>query len=205
MPRITPLSIDELTPAARTVLRYAEGSMGFVPNDVLTMARWPELLEAMQPVVDVIYRPGELDRELKGLMATIVSGAAGCRYCQAHTAHGAMQGSGASAERVAAVWQFRDSALFTAAERAAMEFALAAGQQPNAVTDAHFDSLRRHYTERAIVEMVGLIALFGFLNRWNDTLATPLEAAPLEFARATLRPSDWQPGKHAPAGHSLNP
>lgn len=199
MSRITPLSIDALTPEARAVLGYAEGSMGFVPNDVLTMARWPELLAAMQPVIDVIYRPGSIDRALKGLMATIVSGAAGCRYCQAHTAHGAVRGSDVSAEKVAAVWQFRDHPLFSAAERAALEFALAAGQQPNAVTDAHFDALREHFTERAIVEMVGLIAVFGFLNRWNDTLATPLEAAPLDFSRLTLRPGDWAPGKHAPA------
>lgn len=196
MPRITPLKVDELTPAARAVLNYAEGSMRFVPNDALVMARWPELLSALQPLVHVIYQPGELERTLKGLMATIVSGAAGCRYCQAHTAFGAMQGAHASAEKVAAVWQFRESPLFSDAERAALEFALAAGQQPNAVTDEHFARLREHFSERAIMEMVGLVALFGFLNRWNDTVATPLEAAPLEFARKTLRPVDWTPGKH---------
>ena len=150
----------------------------------------------------VIYKPGELPRSLKGLMATVVSGTAGCRYCQAHTALGAMQGADASAEKVAAVWQFRESPLFTVAERAALEFALAAGQQPNGVTDEHFARLREHYSERAILEMVGLIALFGFLNRWNDTVATPLEAAPLEFAQRTLRPVDWTPGKHVAAGAS---
>jgi len=196
MPRITPLTVAELTPEARVALNYAEDTMRFVPNDALILARWPELLTALQPLVHVIYKPGELPRSLKGMMATVVSGAAGCRYCQAHTALGAMQGADASAEKVAAVWQFRESPLFTAAERAALEFALAAGQQPNGVTDEHFARLREHYGERAILEMVGLIALFGFLNRWNDTVATPLEAAPLEFARKNLRPEDWTPGKH---------
>jgi hypothetical protein len=37
-----------------------------------------------------------------------------------------------------------------------------------------------------------VIALFGFLNRWNDTLATPLEDEPIEY----LSRGGWQAGKH---------
>ena len=39
--------------------------------------------------------------------------------------------------------------------------------------------------------------MFGWMNRWNDTLATQLEDHPLEFARAHLTASGWTPGVHA--------
>ena len=43
---------------------------------------------------------------------------------------------------------------------------------------ADMDALRAHYTEEQVLEIVAVIALFGFLNRWNDTLKTDIEAAP---------------------------
>ena len=170
--------------------------MGFAPNDVLTMARWPAFLDAVKQVVNVVYAAGALDAVLKRLIATVVSGAAGCCYCQAHTAHGAVKMAGAAAAKVAAVWDYRTSELFSAAERTALDLALAAGQQPNAVTDAHFAALRLHYSEQAIIEMLGVISLFGLLNRWNDSLATELEAAPLQHAQEHISAAHWEAGKH---------
>jgi len=172
--------------------------MGFTANDVLAMARWPELLEAMKQLVDVVYKPGELDDVLKRMIGTIISGASGCRYCQAHTAHGAAKMVGGDAAKIAAVWDYQTSDLFTDAERAALDLALAAGQQPNAATDEHFVQLEQHFSTRQIMEIMGVIGLFGFLNRWNDTLATQLEDAPLDFASENLKAKDWEAGKHSP-------
>jgi uncharacterized peroxidase-related enzyme len=197
MSRIAPLDVFALTPSAQRDLAYARELMGFTPNDVLTMARWPAFLDAVKQVVAVVYAPSALDATLKRLIATVVSGAAGCRYCQAHTAHGAVKLAGADAAKVAAVWEYKTSALFSDAERAALNFALAAGQQPNAVTDDHFAALRLHFSEQVIIEMLGVISLFGLLNRWNDTVGTELEDAPRNFARAEIDPKHWQIGKHA--------
>jgi len=168
--------------------------MGFASNDIMTMARWPELLGALEGLLGTIYGSEEVDLGLKRMMAMVASSAAGCRYCEAHTAHGAAQMSGVNGDKVAAVWEYPISDLFSDAERTALDLALAAGQTPNAATAAHFDALRKHWSERQIVEMVALIGLFGFLNRWNDTLATPLEDAPLSYALERL--TDWGPGKH---------
>jgi len=49
---------------------------------------------------------------------------------------------------------------------------------------------------RQIVELVSVIALFGYLNRWNDTMATQLEGLPARFAAGTLAPHGWSAGKH---------
>lgn len=42
------------------------------------------------------------------------------------------------------------------------------------------------------------VALFGFLNRWNDGLGTTLEAEPLTFGNTHLGDSGWQSGMHDP-------
>jgi alkylhydroperoxidase family enzyme len=86
---IAPLTLDQLPIETRQSLEFAQKLMGFVPNDALVMARWPELLRAMQQLVAVIYQPRHIEPGLKRLLALMVSAAAGCRYCQAHTAHGA--------------------------------------------------------------------------------------------------------------------
>jgi alkylhydroperoxidase family enzyme len=59
-------------------------------------------------------------------------------------------------------------------EKAAMDFASAAASVPNAVTDELIVQLRQHWDDGQIVEIMAVIALFGFLNRWNDSMATPL-------------------------------
>lgn len=196
MTRIPAAEFDDMPESTRQNLAFAEELMGFTPNDALVMAHWPEMTQAMQQLVAVIYGPGEVDAVLKRLVAAVTSAAAGCRYCQAHTAHGAAEMAGADAEKVAAVWNYQTSDLFNDAERAALDLALAAGTQPNAATDAHFETLREHFSARQITEIMGVISLFGFLNRWNDTLATKLEDAPLKFAEATYTSDVWEAGKH---------
>jgi alkylhydroperoxidase family enzyme len=101
-----------------------------------------------------------------------------------------------AAEKIAAVWEFETSPLFSEAERAALRLARDASLQPNLATPAHFQALREHYTEGEIVEIMAVISLFGFLNRWNDTMATDLEDEPLAFASQTYGPERWRPGKH---------
>jgi len=78
----------------------------------------------------------------------------------------------------------------------ALDFALAAAAVPNDVTDEMFAAMRRHWSEGQIVEIVGVIAMFGFLNRWNDTMGTPLEAEPIEVGEKFLAGHGWTPGKH---------
>jgi hypothetical protein len=65
------------------------------------------------------------------------------------------------------------------------------------VTDADFAELNRHYTDAQIVDIVTVIALFGFLNRFNDTMATELEASPIEAGKRYLSERGWTVRKHA--------
>jgi alkylhydroperoxidase family enzyme len=113
----------------------------------------------------------------------------------AHTAGGALH-FGIEDKKLAAVWDYQTSPLFSAAERAALDLAIAGASVPNAATDEMFATLRKHWSDEQIVEIVGVIAMFGFLNRWNDTLATPLEDEPIAIGEKFLAPRGWTPGKH---------
>jgi len=108
----------------------------------------------------------------------------------AHNAGGSLQ-QGVPADKLAQVWEYRTSDLFPEAEKVALEYAIASASQPNDVTDELFDRLRQHWDEGQIVEITALVSFFGFMNRWNDSLATPLEEHITEHG--------WQLGKHGPA------
>jgi uncharacterized peroxidase-related enzyme len=195
MSRLTPAPRDELG-QYEPIFALIEGSMGFVPSSIPTLGHIPELVPAFAGFAGAVMNAGRIDPTLVQLVAHVASSAAGCRYCQAHTATQAAH-LGVDADKVAAVWQFETDARFSDAERAALRVARDAAFVPNAVTDEDFAALATHYDQEAIVQIVAVIGLFGFLNRWNDTMATQLEAIPTAFATEHLGPNGWSVGKHA--------
>jgi len=198
MPRLQPLP-PETTPELKSHFDFFLTTLGFTPNSVLIMQRKPRLVQAFAQLNAAVMDPaGEVPLGLRRLIGHIASRAAGCLYCQAHTLLGAAN-FGVDDEKLAQVWTYATSDRYSPAERAALDFALAAAAQPNAVTDELFAQLRAHWSESQVVEILGVVAMFGFLNRWNDSLATPLEAAPLAVAqKAAGGEHAWSPGKHGP-------
>jgi uncharacterized peroxidase-related enzyme len=194
-PRLAPLR-PEHTPELKEQFEVARKRMGFIPNSILIMQRSPKMVHGFTQMTAAIWDPeSKVDLKLKRLISHVASRSAGCKYCMAHTAEGAAK-LGVEQQKLDAVWDYPTSPLFNAAERAALDVAVAAGCVPNAVTDEMFTELRQHWSDEQIVEIVGVIAMFGFLNRWNDTLATPLEDGPLKFAETHLADHGWDAGKH---------
>jgi hypothetical protein len=66
------------------------------------------------------------------------------------------------------------------------------------VSDEDVEAVKKHYNEDGIVEILGVVCWYGFLNRWNDSLATELEDVAFEKASQTLKGTDWSAGKHTP-------
>ncbi len=195
MNRVTPLGAEELLEVA-PVLASIQQAGGTIPTSFHVLAHRPGVLKAFQPFFGSIMREGDVPAGLKQLIAHVVSRSAGCLYCQAHTGHFAHTLAGEPFERVEAVCSFETSALFSDAERAALRLARDSGLQPNGATNEHFDELRTHWSDSEIVEIVCVISLFGFLNRFNDTLANELEADAVAFSEAHLAQSGWTVGKH---------
>ncbi|MDB2479899.1 carboxymuconolactone decarboxylase family protein [Porticoccaceae bacterium] len=194
MTQISKKERQELT-ALAPMLDMVEAGMGFVPNSMLTMAHWPELLGAFGGLGATILQTGDIEPELKQLIALVSSRASGCNYCQAHTSHSAHR-AGAAEAKIAAAFEFEQSPLFSDRERVALRFGWHAAMQPNATEPSDFAALKQFFSEREVVEIVAVVSLFGFLNRWNDTMATELEPQAVEFGNRALAESGWNRGKH---------
>ena len=185
----------ETTPELKAHFDFFIGTLGFTPNSVLTMQRKPKLVTAFAQLNGAVMDPaGEVDLGFRRLIGHVVSKVSGCLYCQAHTLLGA-HNFGVSDAKLADVWTYASSPHYSQRERLALDFALADSSQPNAVTDEQFAAMRAHWSEGEIVEILGVVAMFAFLNRWNDTMATPLEVRPVEVAQKALGVQGWEVGK----------
>lgn len=186
----------ETTPEMKEEFDSFFKTLGFVPNSVLTMQRKPKLAKAFVQIQRAIWDPdSKVDRGFKRLVAHVASRTADDPYSMAHTASGALH-FGVDSAKLAAARDYKTSRMFSEAERAALDLAVAASSSPNAVTDAIFGELRKHWTDEQIVELVGVIAVAGFLSRWNVTMATPIEPEPNEIGEKHLAPLGWSAGRH---------
>lgn len=195
MAHLEPLP-ESTTPSLEEDFAVFTNILGFIPNSLLTMQRRPEIVKGFAALTRaVMSEEGTVDPGFKRLLAHFASRAAGCQYCEAHSLIAAGI-HGISDDKINAIWEYKTSPLYSEAERIALDFALAAGSVPNAVTDSLMAEMKAHWDEGDIVEILGAISLYGFLNRWNDAMATELEPAPTELGRRVLSPGGWTGGKH---------
>lgn len=162
------------------------------------MGHWPELRETWNQMIQLVFPEREVSGELKQLVFTVASLASGCRHCQSHGAYH-LHKIGVPDEKIQALWSFETSDLFTDAERAALRLAMAAGVAPNMTEPENFVEMRQHFTNIQIIEILAVIAVGGYLNRWNDTIATVTDQESIDFADQVLRQVGWDPGKHVGA------
>lgn len=170
--------------------------LGFIPNSLLTMQRRPKMVKGFGALTKAVMDPeGAVDLGFMRLVAHFASRAAGCQYCEAHSLIAA-EIHGIPQQKIDAIWEYKDSSLYTEAERAALDFALAAGSVPNAVDASLMAGMKKHWSEEQIVQILGAVCLYGFLNRWNDSMATDLEDPPREMGERVLARGGWTGGKH---------
>jgi uncharacterized peroxidase-related enzyme len=195
MPFVEPLPSDH-DDEVRRLADFFNETLGFCPNSVLTMQRRPRIARAFIELnMAVMENRGRVTSALKRLIAYISSHAAGCRYCQAHAIRAAER-YGAEADQMTHIWEYETHPAFSDAERAALDLALAASRVPNAVDPELQARVREHWDDGEVVEILGVIALFGYLNRWNDSMATSLEEGAAESGRQWLAAHGWEGGKH---------
>ena len=195
MPLVTPLDPNHDAETKQLSDFYNE-TLGFCPNSVLTMQRRPEISKAFINLNKaVMANQGRVTSALKRMIAWVSSNATGCRYCQAHAIRAAER-YGAEQEQLDNIWEYKTHPAFSDAERAALDFSLAASMIPNMVDENIKEGLYKYWDEGEIVEMLGVISLFGYLNRWNDSMGTSIEEGAVESGEQYLGKHGWTQGKH---------
>ena len=197
MALVKPLDENEIETELCEFIQFFKGPLGVIPNSVRTMSRRPKVAKAFTELnMAVMECHGSVTPEFKRIIGYITSFVSGCRYCQAHTILGS-QRFGADEDRLKDAWNYENSDHFTDAEKAALKYAHAAASIPNAVDDEIAAELHKHWEDDDIVEIMSVIALFGYLNRWNDVMATSLEGDAKTSGQDLLKGISWVPGKHA--------
>ncbi|MGS2723445.1 carboxymuconolactone decarboxylase family protein [Porticoccus sp. GXU_MW_L64] len=195
MAHMQPLPVDTHPELADDFQIFVE-ILGFVPNSLLTMQRSPDMVKGFGVLTKaVMTSEGGVDLGFMRMLAHFCSRAAGCQYCEAHSLVAA-QIHGIPQEKIDALWDYQTSEHYSDAERVALDFALAAGSVPNNVDQGLMDRMKEHWSEKQIVHILGAIALYGFLNRWNDSMATDLEESPKAMGERVLTSGGWDGGKH---------
>lgn len=195
MPLVNPLSPDK-NEDVKKLAEFFNETLGFCPNSVLTMQIRPEIAKSFINLNKaVMANNGRVTSALKRLIAYVSSNVTGCRYCEAHAIRAAER-YGANQEQLNNVWEYKTHNAFNDAERAALDFSVAASIIPNNVNKEIQDNLHKHWNEGEIVEMLGVISLFGFLNRWNDSMGTTLENDAISSGETYLDKKGWEVGKH---------
>lgn len=191
---VKPLSTTD--PEIADLVKFYNETLGFCPNSVLTMQRRPAIASAfIQLNKAVMENKGRVTSALKRLIAYVSSHTSGCRYCEAHAIRAAER-YGADEDQLHHIWEYRSHPAFRDAERAALDYAVAASSLPVNITPEIASALRQHWDEGEIVEIAGVVALFGYLNRWNDSMGTQLELPAEESAIQFLSQNGWNKGKH---------
>jgi len=182
---------------AQEMAEFYQETLGFTPNSLFTMMHRPRIAKAfLEMNQSVMENKGRVTSALKRQLAYLSSMTTGCRYCEAHTIRAAIR-YGSEEDKLQHIWEYKTYAAFSDAERAVFDLAIAASQVPNAVSEEIKEEMRKHWDDGEIVEIMGVIALFGYLNRWNDSMGTQLEEPAADDANAYLGGHGWTRGKHA--------
>ncbi|MDG1397088.1 MAG: carboxymuconolactone decarboxylase family protein [Polaribacter sp.] len=180
----------------KELAKFFNETLGFCPNSVLTMQHRPLISKAFINLNKAVMdNKGRVTSALKRMIAWVSSNATGCRYCQAHAIRAAER-YGAEQEKLDNIWEYKTHLAFSDAERAALDFSLAASMIPNAVNADIKKELYKYWDEGEIVEMLGVISLFGYLNRWNDSMGTTLEKDAIDSGNEYLGKHGFEVGKH---------
>ena len=195
MPLVKPLSADHDL-ETKELADFFNETLGFCPNSVLTMQHRPAISKAFINLNKaVMENEGRVTSALKRMIAWVSSNATGCRYCQAHAIRAAER-YGAEQEQLDNIWEYKTHPAFSDAERAALDFSLAASQIPNMVDSSIKEELYKYWNEGEIVETLGVISLFGYLNRWNDSMGNSIEDGAVDSGKKYLEKHGWNKGKH---------
>ena len=118
------------------LFKVIEGFMGYLPNSHLSMALNPELNQSFAALAGTIFASQKIDQSTMQLIALASSLSSGCKYCQAHTSHGAHQ-AGVNEEKINDILRYQDSSLYDESEKAILDLAFASGMTPNPVSYTH--------------------------------------------------------------------
>lgn len=177
--RILPRPVNKTPWYLRPFFWNQRRKYGAELDAALLWARSPRLflgVAAMYGMID--RRSSPIEPALRSLLTVRVSQINHCPFCVDLNSATLIK-RGASAAKVEALEHWRDSRLFDARERAALEYAEAMTYPDRGVDDDLMVRLKQQFDDDAVIELTGLIAFQNLSSKFNSALAV----APQGFCR----------------------
>lgn len=165
--------LETLPVSLKPIAAMQKKHFGAVLNPTRWWGRMPRLFWLVALFVGFLERRhARLTPVLRSLLMTRVSQLCHCAFCIDANSLRLAERCGAL-DKVKAVAEWQDSALFTEQERAALAYAEAVTATPPRADEAIRTALKRHFTDDAITEMTALIAFQNLSARFNAALDIP--------------------------------
>jgi AhpD family alkylhydroperoxidase len=136
---------------------------GIEPMEV--WAYQPKMMMGMGRFNQAVRKGKSVDDRIKNLVELKGAQMIGCEYC-VDLGSQICRNSGVSDDELLAFPRYRQSDLFTAREKTALDYAVAVMRTPVEVTDELFARMKEHFTDEQIVEITALLTLVN-LDRFN--------------------------------------
>lgn len=175
MSRVKLVQIEDGNNKVNEVYEDIKKNFGMVPNLFKAYAIRPEILEATWNRVKAVMVVGKLPRQLKEMIAVVVSKVNGCQYCiNAHS--GALKMIGVSQQQVRQLVDNFETTDLPEDAKMVLRLVVKSTKAPGMITDLDIEELRKlGYSDAKIVEIFSVVDLFTSLNRFLDTLNVPID------------------------------
>ncbi len=163
---IPSLEKDQVDKIAKAVYEKFEQDTKKVPEWVKVMAHSPKIVKEFTELFKVIMGKGEIEPYLKWKIGYTISEMLRCPFCVDVTGK-MLKKFGATEEMIKKIKEVKD---LPEKEKEILELV------KDITADAHLDKpeiverLKKKLTEAQIIEIVSVIGLFNYINRFNNTL-----------------------------------
>ncbi len=169
MARVRSIPSSELPPDLARIYETFASDYGPFGNQVAVFAHVPPALRHLMSMLMELRKAKTLPKRYLELAIVVVSKLNECHYCVTHHKPFLVV-EGLSPGGVDRILDFKDHPEFDEVDKVVVEYTIVAWNNPNRVTDALFERMRRHFSEAQIVELTLRLTLCGFFNKFNDAL-----------------------------------
>jgi len=167
MALISSLEKNQIEEVALEVFKNFEKDTGNVPEWVRVMAHRPEILKEFTELFKSIMGGGGVEPYLKWKIAYTVSNVLRCPFCVDVTEKMLVK-LGADKKMIEKTKNMKD---LPEGEKDILELVKDVTDNAHLDKPETFERLREKFSEPQIVEIISVIGLFNYINRFNNTLA----------------------------------
>jgi uncharacterized peroxidase-related enzyme len=182
MARVSDVSATSIPAELRDLYRKFTSQNGDFTNQVRVVAHSPEAFLHLYGLIDTWNRSGTLSRRLVEIAVVTASRVNECAYCVGHHA-AALVDLGIAGETVDRILEPEPPGL-DERERLVRDYARLVAERAWGIRDQVFVDLKRHFSDREIVELTIRVGICILFNKLNQALQLDLEEAVAADAQA---------------------